>query len=498
MLAVIEDMATGDARVRRLGPRSLPIVVTVRQQHTAGEQAQIADQAKGRLGHGGVRKWAPQGRLRGNRESWKTLATSAVRAGSLVSLRSGEPQPERCSRNRPTPCRRSWRNDLRLPGPGVEAHFVNGRRARNFHVYVLMVARYSGRTRKSEGGMETPEWVIGTKCRAVLICFLGWLVLLRPRSIGHHRKVPSPASVREFQAGMWRPWNRRRNQALRRRPLPLRTLPWMSQGWGGSPRSMSSTAEAAKASVWASGSPYLFGWGWPCWRTSSTLAFSRNGSSRAAAGPTAGYCLLESRGQSRVRQALMSPRRRRAREQPRSPSHRSGTRFACEQVAEAAPDPATVPGPRGGRRVDQPQRDSSKAPDAKAFERGPQGMRQAFKPTGRPSAGSGHIIISGTGRAGTTLLVQLFTHLGFDTGFGRADSLRCIDSLSHAGLEHSLRQKLLPHVIKSPWLVDELPDALAKGTLPISAAIVPIRQLSAAAESRRGSGARLAPAGLIL
>jgi hypothetical protein len=28
-----------------------------------------------------------------------------------------------------------------------------------------------------------------------------------------------------------------------------------------------------------------------------------------------------------------------------------------------------------------------------------------------------HILISGTGRAGTTFLVQLFTALGFDTGF---------------------------------------------------------------------------------
>ena len=28
-----------------------------------------------------------------------------------------------------------------------------------------------------------------------------------------------------------------------------------------------------------------------------------------------------------------------------------------------------------------------------------------------------HVVISGTGRAGTTFLVQLLTHLGLDTGF---------------------------------------------------------------------------------
>ena len=47
-----------------------------------------------------------------------------------------------------------------------------------------------------------------------------------------------------------------------------------------------------------------------------------------------------------------------------------------------------------------------------------------------------HIIISGTGRAGTTFLVQLLTELGLDTGFPKGQK---IDQNSSAGLELDLR-----------------------------------------------------------
>jgi hypothetical protein len=103
----------------------------------------------------------------------------------------------------------------------------------------------------------------------------------------------------------------------------------------------------------------------------------------------------------------------------------------------------------------------------------------------RPIGGKGHIVIGGTGRAGTTLLVQIFTHLGFDTGFDRAASLQAVDEISHAGLEHSLHDAELPHVVKSPWFVDEIEKVLGEGTRQIEAAIIPIRRLYDAAESRR-------------
>ncbi|MCF8043881.1 MAG: class I SAM-dependent methyltransferase, partial [Desulfarculaceae bacterium] len=100
------------------------------------------------------------------------------------------------------------------------------------------------------------------------------------------------------------------------------------------------------------------------------------------------------------------------------------------------------------------------------------------------SDGQGHILIGGTGRSGTTLLVQILTHLNFDTGFSKEDALNSVDNISRAGLETRLDGDDLPYVIKSPWLSDEIKDAL-QGGFKVEAAIIPMRDLFEAAESRR-------------
>ena len=97
----------------------------------------------------------------------------------------------------------------------------------------------------------------------------------------------------------------------------------------------------------------------------------------------------------------------------------------------------------------------------------------------------GHIIIAGTGRAGTTLLVQLFTALGFDTGYDLDTALNEIDPISSAGLEHCGHDLSRPYVMKSPHFASTLEVLLGRGGLRVSAAILPMRSLSSAAESRR-------------
>lgn len=93
-----------------------------------------------------------------------------------------------------------------------------------------------------------------------------------------------------------------------------------------------------------------------------------------------------------------------------------------------------------------------------------------------------HIIISGTGRAGTTFLVQLLTQLGLDTGFPKDQA---IDTNSRAGMELDLRDSHSPYIVKSPWICDYLDELLEGGEVVVEHAIIPVRDLYAAAQSRR-------------
>lgn len=96
-----------------------------------------------------------------------------------------------------------------------------------------------------------------------------------------------------------------------------------------------------------------------------------------------------------------------------------------------------------------------------------------------------HVIISGTGHAGTTLLVQYFTRLGLDTGFSLEQAASDVDPIASAGLEFSdLSVEALPYIVKSPWLCETLSEVLKKNSVRIKAAIVPIRELEKAALSR--------------
>jgi len=94
-----------------------------------------------------------------------------------------------------------------------------------------------------------------------------------------------------------------------------------------------------------------------------------------------------------------------------------------------------------------------------------------------------HVIISGTGRAGTTFLIQLLTALGLETGFPDPNS--AIYSNCNAGMEQDIREPEAPYIVKSPLLCDYLNDVLEGGETIIDHAIIPMRDLFSAAESRR-------------
>lgn len=111
------------------------------------------------------------------------------------------------------------------------------------------------------------------------------------------------------------------------------------------------------------------------------------------------------------------------------------------------------------------------------------------------------LIITGTGRAGTTFLVRLLTELGLDTGFTADNWRRSYDEHCQAGLEHALEDPSAPYIVKNPSLCAELPSLLARFPhLVIDHALIPIRELDAASRSRvrvGGAGGEL-PGGLWL
>lgn len=93
-----------------------------------------------------------------------------------------------------------------------------------------------------------------------------------------------------------------------------------------------------------------------------------------------------------------------------------------------------------------------------------------------------YTIISGTGRAGTTLLVRILMKAGVDTGF---DADAAIDPVAHAGLELDIRTKPDCRVVKSPWIATYLDQVVLDPEIAIDHAIICMRDLYAAAESRR-------------
>ena len=90
-----------------------------------------------------------------------------------------------------------------------------------------------------------------------------------------------------------------------------------------------------------------------------------------------------------------------------------------------------------------------------------------------------HVLISGTGRAGTTFLVQPLTELGFDTGNGHYFE-NC-----RAGLEHVVLDENAPFIVRSHIYAMRSKILLKTRIKIIKHLIIPIRDLYFAAESRR-------------
>lgn len=100
------------------------------------------------------------------------------------------------------------------------------------------------------------------------------------------------------------------------------------------------------------------------------------------------------------------------------------------------------------------------------------------------------LLITGTGRAGTTFMMRLFTLLGFRTGYNPDMLHTFIDMKCKAGMECDRNSYNSVDIVKSPWLYNDIPNI--NNMVNNLEVLVPIRDLNKAAESRcrngRGNG----------
>jgi len=106
----------------------------------------------------------------------------------------------------------------------------------------------------------------------------------------------------------------------------------------------------------------------------------------------------------------------------------------------------------------------------------------------KPPQPAHKVIITGTGRSGTTFLVELMTELGLDTGITARNRDSKYFRNCNAGLEHDLLGEETPYIVQNPALCTKLAGALATGRFVIDHAYIPVRNLDDAAASRADVG----------
>ena len=96
----------------------------------------------------------------------------------------------------------------------------------------------------------------------------------------------------------------------------------------------------------------------------------------------------------------------------------------------------------------------------------------------------GKILITGTGRAGTTFLMIIFSYLNLDTGYNRKSFTSHISTNCNSGLEVCVSQifKRKQKIIKNPRIFTCVDDIISKGKVEL--VIIPIRNYDESATSR--------------
>jgi hypothetical protein len=94
------------------------------------------------------------------------------------------------------------------------------------------------------------------------------------------------------------------------------------------------------------------------------------------------------------------------------------------------------------------------------------------------------ILISGTGRCGTTFLIKIFSFLGMDTGFTLDNYEKAIFKNCNAGMERKIDSEYT--ILKNPNFIKDINEIVK--TVTIKHMIIPIRNFDESAESRERNG----------
>ena len=92
------------------------------------------------------------------------------------------------------------------------------------------------------------------------------------------------------------------------------------------------------------------------------------------------------------------------------------------------------------------------------------------------------ILITGTGRCGTTFLIKLFSFLDFDTGYNINNYKKYIDRKCNSGMERKYTENF--YILKNPSFMSNIEIIFKDKSIKIKNVIIPIRNLEESANSR--------------
>ena len=96
------------------------------------------------------------------------------------------------------------------------------------------------------------------------------------------------------------------------------------------------------------------------------------------------------------------------------------------------------------------------------------------------------VLITGTGRCGTTFLIKLFSFLGFNTGYNRDNYNSYIFSNCNSGMEREYTANY--YILKSPVYMEDIERIINDKSITIKNVIIPIRDFEISAKSRTKHG----------